>query len=240
MNIVIPCAGKGSRFSKCGYSTPKPLLLLNGKPLILHVIDNLYMPDSIFHFILQEEHCKMFKLDTIIKKYLGEKNCNIIKINYITEGPLSSVLLFENIIVNKNIPIIIANCDQVLKWDFTKFINECKNLSCFGVVSTFKSDSTKYSYVRADSSNKVIDIQEKKVISNNASTGIYYFYETQSFLNIASKVIDEKIKFNNEFYISCVYYKSLQEGKDVYHIPCDKYYDMGTPDSFEKNIKKID
>ena len=48
MNVLIPMAGAGSRFAQQGYSFPKPLIDVNGKPMIEIVVDNLNIDAHFF------------------------------------------------------------------------------------------------------------------------------------------------------------------------------------------------
>ena len=50
INIVIPMAGLGSRFVKKGYEKPKPFIDVNGKPMIVRVLENLSYPNAKYIF----------------------------------------------------------------------------------------------------------------------------------------------------------------------------------------------
>ena len=55
MHIVIPMSGIGKRFIDAGYKDPKPLIMVDGKPIIEHVC-NLFPGEEKFTFICNSKH----------------------------------------------------------------------------------------------------------------------------------------------------------------------------------------
>jgi len=111
LNVLIPMAGAGSRFAQQGYSFPKPLIDVNGKPMIEIVVDNLNI-DAHFIFLVQKEHYEQFNLKYLLN--LIAPDCDIVQIDGITEGAACSTLLAKDYI-NNNDPLIIANSDQFIE-----------------------------------------------------------------------------------------------------------------------------
>ena len=120
LNIVIPMAGRGSRFTEAGFFHPKPLIKIHGKPMIQVVIENLTpkIPHR-FIFICQKQHIKDYQLDKKINSYV--KNAHIIEIDEITKGQACSVLLAKDFI-NNSAPLLTANVDQFIDADINDFI----------------------------------------------------------------------------------------------------------------------
>jgi len=114
MNIVIPMAGRGSRFKEAGYDLPKPLIEIKGKPMVKWATDALPYTES-FIFIVLKEHVEKFQLDQKLKELYSDK-IKIIITDGITEGAACTVLLAENLI-NNDEELIVYNADQYFKAD---------------------------------------------------------------------------------------------------------------------------
>jgi len=80
MNVIIPMAGRGKRFEDAGYSFPKPLIDVNGKPMIQIIIENLNLTAKHI-FICQEEHVQKFAIHDLMN--LLKPNSKIMSINII-------------------------------------------------------------------------------------------------------------------------------------------------------------
>jgi HAD superfamily hydrolase (TIGR01509 family) len=239
INIVIPMAGRGSRFNACGYKEPKPLIPIKntGKTMIETVIENLNI-DGNYIFIVQKEHYEKYNLEEKIKN--ETKKYKIIQIDYTTEGAAASVLLAREYIDN-NIPLLIANCDQFLEWDSNEFLYSMKN-DIDGGIQTFYSNENKWSYVKLDNNGMCIEVKEKEVISEYATTGIYYWSNGSDFCKYAKEMIDANLRVNNEFYVAPVYNYAIQDGKKIKIKNVHKMWGIGVPtdlDFFEKNYKYI-
>lgn len=125
LNIVIPMAGLGSRFSKAGYDLPKPLIDVCGKPMIEVVVNNLkpQMPHK-FIFICQNEHIKKYGLKELLQRL--DDDVEIIGIDGITEGQVCTVLKAEPLIDNDS-PLMTANSDQFIDFDINKYLELASN-----------------------------------------------------------------------------------------------------------------
>ena len=127
INIVVPMAGRGQRFLDEGISTPKPLLEINSKPFISHVIDSVSFEKANFYFLIREEHLKENNFEEIFKR--KKINYKIIPIKEVTEGAACTVLLGINE-MNSDLPLIVKDCDQVMNWskkNFLEFVKRRKN-----------------------------------------------------------------------------------------------------------------
>ena len=240
LNIVIPMAGQGSRFQKAGYAFPKPLIDINGKTMIELVIRNLKPTcDHKFICICQREHCEKYDLHNIISN-ATDGRFEIIKINGITQGAACTVLLATQYINNDN-DLIIANCDQFIETDINDFIKEARNKKNDGFIMTFKASHPKWSYLRIDETERVIEATEKKVISNKATVGLYYFKKGSDFVEGAQSMIYKDIRHNNEFYVCPVYNELIIREKNIYiyDIDSEKMHGLGTPEDVSLFLKKI-
>lgn len=232
MNVVIPMAGLGTRFSQAGYVSPKPLINVNGKPMIQLVVENLRISNckQNFIFIVREEHIDAYNLIPFLHSIAP--NCQIIPVHETTQGAACTVLLAQKYI-NNDIPLIIANSDQFLEWNPLHFLNYAKNKNLDALISTFTSSHPKWSYAKLDSSGKVTQVAEKNPISNYATTGIYYWKHGHNFITFANMMISKNIRVNNEFYVCPVFNQAIDNNKKIGVYPCDKMWGLGTPEDLE-------
>lgn len=224
INIVIPMAGKGSRFQSEGYKLPKPLISINGKPMIQIVVENLNI-DGNYIFIVQKDHYDNYLLNYILN--LISPKCKIIITENITEGSACSVLLAEQYI-NNDIPLLIANSDQFVEWNSNEFLYSALNSD--GTILTFKAENdNKWSYAKTDNDGFVSEVKEKEPISNNATVGIYYWKKGSDYVKYAKQMINKNIRVNNEFYTCPVYNEAISDGKKIKIKECKKMLGLGTP-----------
>ncbi|MCZ2224452.1 MAG: HAD-IA family hydrolase [Chitinophagales bacterium] len=235
LNILILAAGLGSRFSNVGYEMPKPLIDFHDKTMIEHVINNLNI-DANYIFAIQEDHCKKFNLDKILKAI--KPGCKIIKVNGLTEGAACTALLAKEII-NNDYPLIIANCDQIVDWDSCEFVSKLIFNNVDGEILTFKINNPdkRWSYVKLDDNGYVTDVQEKNPISNHPTVGIYGFRFGKDFVKYAESMINKKIKVNNEYYLAPVYNEMILDNKKIINFDCNEMWGIGDPSSLNKYLE---
>lgn len=241
LNIVIPMAGKGSRFQEAGYAFPKPLIDINGETMIEVVVKNLKpQGDYRFIFICQREHYEKYDLHNVLKNATNN-NFEVIQLNGITQGAACTVLTAAQYINNED-DLIIANSDQFIEFNINDFIKESRKEDKDGLIMTFKASHPKWSYARVDGSGKVLEVAEKKVISDKATVGIYYFKKGSDFVEGAQAMIHKDIRHNNEFYVCPVYNEVVLNGKGVYiyNIDAGKMHGLGTPEDLDAFLRKVE
>lgn len=222
-------AGNGSRFKQQGYDLPKPLIDVNGHPMIKMVIENINL-DGNYIFIVQKEHCEKYNL----KKYLKSLvDCDIIISDGLTEGAACSVLLADEFLY-ENCPLLICDSDSLLDWDSKLLID--KSAKYDGAVVTFESQDSSFSYAKCDG-DKVLEIAEKKVISKHAICGRYFWSQCSDFLNYAKWMIQKNYRINNEFYVAPVYNYAIEDGKSILKFEADNFYNLGTPEGLKTYLK---
>jgi HAD superfamily hydrolase (TIGR01509 family) len=228
-NILIPMAGNGSRFFNAGYKHPKPLIDVDGKPMIQRVVENIGIPGN-YIFIVQAEHYEKYSLENTLTKLIP--GCKIIQVDGVTDGAARTALLAKQYIDNQR-PLIIANSDQLLGWDSSEFISQLLEIGVDGNMALFLANEEKWSYAKINN-NRIIKVAEKVVISNNASTGIYGWSKGSDYVKYAEQMIEKNIRVNNEFYICPVYNEAIQDNKRILPIFVDSMYGLGTPEDLEK------
>jgi dTDP-glucose pyrophosphorylase len=225
-------AGAGSRFEKAGYTFPKPLIDIRNKPMIQLVVENLNI-EANYTFIVRKEHYEKYNLQYLLT--LIAPGCNILQVDELTEGSACTTLLAKQYIDNDS-PILLANSDQFIEWNS----NEC--LYAFNAdgidagILTFKATHPKWSYAKIKN-DRIIEVAEKVVISNNASTGVYGWSRGSDYVKYAEQMIKKNIRVNNEFYICPVYNEAIQDNKRILPVFVDKMHGLGTPEDLQLYLK---
>ncbi len=217
-------AGMGSRFAQAGYTFPKPLIEVRGKPMISKVVESLNLQGK-YIFLVQKSHYEKFGLFDLLN--LISPGCEIIQIDGVTEGAACTALLAKDFI-NNDENLIIANSDQYIKWNSLETISSFNDYD--GGILTFKSIHPKHSFVKINSEGFVTEVAEKKPISSDATVGIYHWKKGRDFVKYAEKMIDKNIRTNNEFYICPTYNEAILEGLKIKTSLVDEMWGMGTPE----------
>lgn len=231
LNIVIPMAGAGSRFVSEGYKDPKPLIPINGFPMIKVVINNL-RPNILhrFIFICQQAHIDKYKLDEKLVEWAP--GCKVVGIQGITAGAACTVLASSKYIENDN-PLMIANSDQYVDVDINDYLKCIENENLNGLIMTMQANDPKWSYVGLNQQRLVTRVVEKQVISNEATVGIYNFKKGVDFVDAANKMIAQNLRVNNEFYVAPVYEQLISAGQriGIYNVGAEAngMYGLGIP-----------
>lgn len=233
MNVLIPMAGAGSRFEQAGYTFPKPLIDVNGKPMIQRVVENLNM-DARHIFIVQKEHYEKYALQHTLN--LIAPNCEIVQVEGITQGAACTTLLAKQFI-NNDEPLVLANSDQYVKWDSNQYMYSCMADDIDGSILTFEATHPKWSYAKLNDDGFVTEVAEKKPISKHATVGIYFWKRGRDYVECAESMIEKDIRVNNEFYVCPVYNEALLRGARVKTFHIDKMWGLGTPEDLDLFLK---
>ena len=233
LNIVIPMAGEGSRFTKAGYTFPKPMIEIHQKPMIQLIVESLGLKGN-FIFIVRQEHLDKYNLKSLLN--IIAPNCKIIVIDKLTEGAACTVLLAKKYIDNDK-PLIIANSDQFIEWNPSETMYNFSTKKIDGGILTFDTLHPKWSYAKVDKNNIVTEVAEKKVISNHGTVGVYYWKKGQDFVKYAEQMIDKDIRVNNEFYVCPVFNEAISDKKVIKIHNVDSMWGLGTPEDLDYYLK---
>ena len=236
LNVLIPMAGAGSRFQQAGYTFPKPLIDVKGKPMIQVVVDNLNM-EANYIFVVQKEHRAKYNLDTLLN--LITPNCKIVEVDGLTEGAACTTLLAKEHIDN-DAPLVMANSDQFLEWDSNEFMYKMIEQKVDGGIVTFTATHPKWSFAKVDEYGYVTEVAEKNPISNIATVGVYYWAKGSDYVKYAEQMIEKNIRTNNEFYVCPVFNEAIGDGKLIKTFDIENMWGIGTPEDlnyFLENYK---
>jgi len=236
----MPMAGEGSRFLKEGWTTPKPLIELNGQPLFKHAISSVTDKDiqMKYSFIVRQEHIDKHQIDKGIKSFLPE--ANLFSVVKTTRGAVETCLIAESTIADDD-AVIIMDCD--LEFRSKKFIEIIKLIlykpieeATGGALVSFESNEPRYSYAAIGEDGFVIRTAEKEVISNHALCGAYFFASGRRFKQIAHLLLAEPVFAKPEYYVSLLFNYLLKDGEKVWLAPMEEYYSYGTPEELKRYL----
>lgn len=234
LNVLIPMAGAGTRFEKAGYSFPKPLIDVNGKPMIQVVVENLNI-DANYIYVVQKSHIEKYNLITLLN--LITPNCKIIEVDGITDGAACTTLLAKELINNEN-PLLFANSDQYVEWNSNEFMYKMNESNVDAGIVTFNSTHPKWSFVKINDEGFVVEVAEKNPISDIATVGFYYWKHGSEYVKYAEQMIDKNIRVNNEFYVCPVFNEAIKDNKIIKHYTVEKMWGLGTPEDLNHFLEK--
>lgn len=233
INVMIPLAGTNPLFPISDFPFSKPLIEIDGKPIIQLTIENLQSIDREIHFIflVKVEDCKKYFLDQVLR-ILTDDQSTIIKISNDTKGAACSALLAIDEIDN-DIPLIISNGDQILREDLNSIIDYLSTFDA-GVVST-TSIHPRWSFIRTEG-NEVVETAEKRPISKDAIAGVFYYRKGSYFVRSAMEMIKKDANYNGMYYISSTINELILENKRIgfKKIPIDKYDCFYSPEKIKE------
>lgn len=237
--IVIPMAGRGSRFADAGFEDPKPLIPVHGVPMIQLVIANL-TPDveHRFVFICQRDHVRDYGLDTLLPSWAP--GCVVVPIDGVTEGAACTVLEAREHIDPEDV-LVIANSDQYVDTEPSAWLSGVYDEGRAGVILTMTASDPKWSFVEKQD-GRVTRVVEKEVVSDEATVGIYVFRRGADFIAGADRMIAADDRVNGEFYVAPVYNYLIGEGWDVSTRSIGSVgagmYGLGTPSDLDDFLRR--
>lgn len=239
LNIVLPIAGRGSRFSAAGYAQPKPLIPVHGIPMIEVVVNNLRPAcPHRFIFLSLREHLDKWRMAEVLVRVAPDSR--IVPVDVVTEGAACTVLLAGPFIDNDQ-PLMIANTDQYIAADIDQYIRESAKSGCDGLIMTFTASDPKWSFIRKGPDGCVVEVIEKRVVSDEATVGIYNFRRGSDFVRAAHAMVRGDLRVNGEFYVAPTYNQLIAEGATIrsYRIPPEGegMFGLGTPEDLDRFLE---
>jgi NDP-sugar pyrophosphorylase family protein len=241
MRILIPMSGIGKRFQEAGYTDPKPLIQVDGAPMIHHVLD-LFPGETEFDFICNDVHLETTDMSKILLEKVPTARIHKVSVHD-RKGPVDAVLQIASKIPDEE-EIIVSYCDYGTQWKYTKFLEEMRSNSADGGIAAYIGfhphmlGSDNYAFMKHDSM-WVSDIQEKQPFTENkmneyASNGTYYFRTGAIMKTYFQRLIDRKMDLKGEYYVSLVYKLMCEDGLKTRIFEIEKMLQWGTPKDLEE------
>lgn len=232
INVMIPAGGKSFFFSDLFF--PKPLIEIDGKTMIEHVIGNYKGIDDVhFVFAFEKKDCTEFHLDDSVR-ILTNNQCEVLVLENETQGALCTCLMgIEQI--DDDIPLIIANCDQIIDVDYSDVIKKFEDEKRDVGMITFDSIHPRWSYAKMKGNN-VVEVAEKRPLSKHAIAGFFYYHMGGHFIEAAKEAIIKDNSYNGRFYISATVNELLLKNKSVgyYEIERNRYHSFYSPEKIKE------
>ena len=231
MTNLITLAGKGYRFSKKGYDTPKPLIKVNNNYMINEAVNCLPKANK-YVFVCLKEHIEKHAIDDVLlSKY---SNSEIVVIDEVTEGQACTAEIGINVSgIDLNEPLLISSCDYGLEWDRDKYDSLDADVIVWTTIhnKAFSDNPSSYSWLDVDG-NKLLKTYVKQEVfedsyNNHAIVGTFYFKKAKYFVDGVKKIYKNNIRSNGEFYIDNIF--NTLTDLDIKIFDVDKYHCWGTP-----------
>ena len=240
LHVIMPMAGEGSRFLKEGWTTPKPLIELNGIPLFKRAIGSVAVEGAPmkYSFIVRKEHIDKYNIDEQIKAILPE--ANVFFVEKTTRGAVETCLIAESVIDDAD-GIVVMDCDlEFRSKGYTEgiktILQQPVEQANGGMLVSFESSEPRYSYAEVDENMIVKRTAEKEVISNHALCGAYFFSTGKGFLSAAHRLLNEPVFTKPEFYVSLLYNYLFANGETVKLATMEDYRSYGTPEELKRYL----
>lgn len=234
MRALIPMAGEGSRFAEKGYSFPKPLIDVNGKPMIQVVIETLPECDE-YIFLCRAEQVEQYQLVQMLNEITRDR-AKVVVVDALTEGAACTALLAKDHI-NDGTPLLIANSDQYVEYDRRNFDVLRNFADADGIIFAFNACHPKWSFARTDERQQIFEVAEKRPISNVATCGLYYWRRGHQFVESSERMIEKDVRTNGEFYIAPAFNELIRDGGRVLPFFVDRMAGLGTPEDLDAFLR---
>jgi NDP-sugar pyrophosphorylase family protein len=242
MQVVIPMSGVGKRFVDAGYTVPKPLIEIDGKPIIEHVV-SLFPREHEFIFICNEEHIKLTNMKDILKKIAPQGH--IVTIPKHKKGPVYAVSQIYDLIRDDS-EVIVNYCDFGTYWNYQDFLNHTRSRKADGAIPAYKGfhphmlGSTNYAFMRQEK-QWMLEIQEKKPFTDNrmdeyASNGTYYFRTGAILKKYFDRTMELDDNLNGEYYASVVFNHMNKDNLKISIYEIQHMLQWGTPQDVEEYL----
>jgi NDP-sugar pyrophosphorylase family protein len=237
IQLIIPMSGIGKRFIEAGYPDPKPLIPVDGRQIIAHVLDIFPGVEDVT-FICNEDHIKHTNMKGILETYCPTGK--IVTIPPHKKGPVYAVAqIFDQI--DNDRPVIVSYCDYGTVWDFDAFLEAVDGyeggIPCYTGFHPHMLGSDNYAFCKEEDLI-LLDIKEKEPFTDNkmdefASNGTYYFGSGDIVKTYFQKLMDADLNLKGEFYVSLVYKMLLEDGLLTRIFEIEKMLQWGTPYDLE-------
>lgn len=244
LNVLVLMAGESTAFKEAGYLYPKPLIEIEGDPLLRRVVDNLASivdPGKRLIFLIRKEDNAKYHIGAVLN--LLVPGVLVLEVQQATGGAACTALLAVEH-VNNDDPLVITNGDQVLETDLQAVLNHFINRNLNGGIAVFEDVHPRWSFVKCDANGLAVETAEKRPISKLATAGFYYFQHGSDFVTAAMTMIKKDAHVGGRFFVCPAYNEMIlrQRKIGVFQIPRNAYFSLATPQgvqAYADHLKKI-
>lgn len=235
LQVLMPMGGLGSRFAKEGYTTPKLMIEVDGKPMFMRALESFKAVADVQHiFVIRQEHEAAYGLSNEIHKFLPD--AKIALLDHDTAGAVETCIIAKDLI-DDDLPITVADCD--IYFESERYFDKVSNSKCDALLLTFPSDDARYSYVELDEAGKVLRTAEKVVISSHALLGGYFFRTGKLLKTLAEQFMSNELPEGlKEYFMSHLFNLLLERGGVVETADIDVMHIFGTPEELNTYLNR--
>ena len=231
IHLIMPMAGRGSRFSRQGFDIPKPMIEIYGSPFFYWAVQSVgkFVDMASLDFVILQEHIERYGLDRKIKEYFPQACIHALP--EVTEGAVITCIKGAADILD-DAPLVFNDCDHLFRCnEFSRFCQTDHGGDTDGILLTFVSDEPKFSFIGKDEVENVTRTVEKEVISDEAICGCYYFRNKKIFMEAAKEYLT-KCNYK-EYFMSGVYNVMLEKKQRIKSMRTDFHVPFGVPEEYE-------
>lgn len=239
IKVLIPMSGEGRRFINYGYTTPKPLIEVDGKPIIQHIVNQFDPENDEFIFICNEKHFKETNIKNILLSICKNSKIHVIPGHKL--GPVHTVLAIQNYIEDDE-GYIINYCDFSWRWNYKEFLKQMRESNCDASIIGYKGfhphlliPKNLYASMRVNDNFYLEEIREKFSFTPNKmdcfqSSGTHYFSKGSLIKKYFNQLVQKNIKVNDEFFVSLVFEEMRKDNKSILVHEISTFLQWGTPE----------
>jgi len=234
LQILMPMGGLGSRFQKAGYTTPKPLIEVDGAPMFLRALASFdgFPGEKRLVVVVREDNDREYDLANRVRA--AHPSADIVMLPHDTRGAVETALFAEHSL-DPELPLVVMDCDIAFESPeyFDAIEDAVRGGTADGILLSFRSTDPRYSFARVDESGAVVETAEKRAISDSALMGAYFFTKAGTFLEAGHALMAKQISAAMpEYYLSLVFNELLGSGKRV-RLARGDFYCFGTPEELD-------
>lgn len=241
MNVIMPVVGEGRRFKEAGYPVLKPFIKLRGRMMIEWALDPI--PEDWTVWLICQKKDELTFRNNLPRR----TNLALIPVPGPSEGAALTVMAAAPFL-DKDEPVAVVNCDQWFRLQGVDLadpshppynalggtVNFAMDRNWDGFILTFKGEGTRWSYVKSQG-DWVREVAEKRVISDQATVGFYWFREAGGLVRGICDMVSANMRTNDEFYLAPVYNELIWRHRHrIKSVPVDEFWGLGTPEDVEK------
>lgn len=235
VDVVVPIAAEDPAFEEAGYDVPRPLIEIDGRPMIKWATEPVEetVESPSFVFVVLQSHVDAHDIDDRLREWYGP-NVSVVTLDGMTDGAAETALAAEPHVSDRDLLVMFG--DQYVTADIGAAIGAS---DADGLVVTFESRDAAWSYAATDEDGFVERVAAKDQISSTALSGIYYFADGTDFLTAARRLIEKDVRTNGLFYVCSVYNELLDMSQQVETVPAGEMWSLGTPSDIHEFEEQV-
>lgn len=237
MSTLVLAAGGSAPYTDAGYPYPKELAELDGKPLIEHVLDRLG-PLSLepVVVVLDATADKKFCIGDVVRLVIP--TAISVRVGQTSGAACSALCAMGEVSLDDD--LILTNGDQLLDANLHDIVETWRASDLDAGTVVFDATHPRWSYVRVDADELVVEAAEKRPISRLATAGVYWFRRAGDFFAAAQTMVLQGSTQQSAFFICPTLNELVLDGKriGITRISRDAYHSFKYPDELEDYVRE--